>query len=102
MATALVSLLSNRPVKDKVSMTGEITLRGQVLRVGGIKEKVLAAYRAGSTTVILPKRNQTDLEEDIPEEVLEAITFEFADTIDDVLKIALDDLKEENSSKVES
>jgi ATP-dependent Lon protease len=92
MATALVSLLSNRSVRDDVSMTGEITLRGQVLRVGGIKEKVLAAYRAGSTTVILPRRNQVDLEEDIPEEVLEAIQFEFVDTIDDVLKIALDDI----------
>lgn len=92
MATALVSLLSNRPVKDHVSMTGEITLRGQVLRVGGIKEKVLAAYRAGSTTVILPSRNQVDLEDDIPEEVLESIDFKFVDTIDDVLKIALDDI----------
>lgn len=92
MATALVSLLSKRPVKDHVSMTGEITLRGQVLRVGGIKEKVLAAYRAGSTTVILPSRNRADLEEDIPEEVLESIHFEFVDTIDDVLKIALDDI----------
>lgn len=101
MATALVSLLSNRPVKDNVSMTGEITLRGQVLRVGGIKEKVLAAYRAGSTTVILPERNQVDLEEDIPEEVLEAITFEFADTIDDVLKIALSDPAGDNSSQDE-
>jgi len=91
MATALVSLLSHRPVKDQVSMTGEITLRGQVLRVGGIKEKVLAAYRAGSTTVILPKRNQVDLEEDIPDEVLEAIDFEFVETIDQVLEIALGD-----------
>ncbi|MBS3751832.1 MAG: endopeptidase La [Anaerolineales bacterium] len=88
MATALVSLVSGHPVRSNVSMTGEITLRGQVLPVGGIKEKVLAAYRAGSKTVILPKRNQTDLEE-IPEEVREAIDFIFAETIEDVLEAAL-------------
>ncbi|MFO7943221.1 MAG: endopeptidase La [Anaerolineales bacterium] len=88
MATALVSLVSRHPVRSNVSMTGEITLRGQVLPVGGIKEKVLAAYRAGSKTVILPKRNQTDLEE-IPQEVMEAIDFIFAETIEDVLEAAL-------------
>jgi ATP-dependent Lon protease len=89
MATALVSLISRRPVKGEVSMTGEITLRGQVLPVGGIKEKVLAAYRAGSTTVILPKKNQADLEEDIPPEVLEKIKFIFVENIDEVIKAAL-------------
>ena len=68
MATALVSLISGRPVRADVGMTGEITLRGQVLPVGGIKEKVLAAHRAGLKTVILPKRNESDLE-DLPEEV---------------------------------
>ncbi|MFO8037765.1 MAG: endopeptidase La [Anaerolineales bacterium] len=88
MATALVSLISGQPVRSDVSMTGEITLRGQVLPVGGIKEKVLAAYRAGSKTVILPKRNEADLEE-IPEEVMEAIDFIFAETIEDVLEAAL-------------
>lgn len=88
MATALVSLISSQPVRSDVSMTGEITLRGQVLPVGGIKEKVLAAYRAGSKTVILPKRNEADLEE-IPEEVMEAIDFIFAETIEDVLEAAL-------------
>ena len=88
MATALVSLVSGKPVRSDVSMTGEITLRGQVLPVGGIKEKVLAAYRAGSKTVILPKKNEADLE-DIPEEVLDAIQFVFAETIEDVLKAAL-------------
>ncbi|MEJ2412537.1 MAG: endopeptidase La [Anaerolineales bacterium] len=89
MATALVSLISGRPVKSDVSMTGEITLRGQVLPVGGIKEKVLAAYRAGSKTVILPKKNQADLEEDIPDEVLEKIDFVFVENIEDVLEAAL-------------
>ena len=89
MATALVSLISRRPVKGGVSMTGEITLRGQVLPVGGIKEKVLAAYRAGSTTVILPKKNQADLEEDIPSEVMEKISFVFAENIEEVLDAAL-------------
>ena len=89
MAAALVSLISRRPVKGNVSMTGEITLRGQVLPVGGIKEKVLAAYRAGSTTVILPKKNQADLEEDIPAEVLEKINFIFVENIEEVLDAAL-------------
>jgi ATP-dependent Lon protease len=89
MATALVSLISGRPVKGEVSMTGEITLRGQVLPVGGIKEKVLAAYRAGSATVILPKKNQADLEEDIPQEVLEKINFIFVENIEEVLEAAL-------------
>jgi len=88
MATALVSLVSGKPVRSDVSMTGEITLRGQVLPVGGIKEKVLAAYRAGSRTVILPRKNEADLE-DIPDEVLDAIQFVFAETIEDVLKAAL-------------
>jgi len=89
MATALVSLISDQPVKGGVSMTGEITLRGQVLPVGGIKEKVLAAYRAGSKTVILPKKNQADLEEDIPQEVLDKIKFIFVENIEEVLEAAL-------------
>ena len=89
MATALVSLISGRPVKGNISMTGEITLRGQVLPVGGIKEKVLAAYRAGSTTVILPKKNQADLEEDIPQEVRDKINFIFVENIEEVLEAAL-------------
>ncbi|MFL7812419.1 MAG: endopeptidase La [Anaerolineales bacterium] len=93
MATALVSLFSGRAVRSDVSMTGEITLRGQVLPVGGIKEKVLAAYRAGSKTVILPKKNQADLEEDIPEEILEKIDFVFVENIEEVLAAALTDRK---------
>ncbi len=88
MATALISLLTERVVRPEVGMTGEITLRGQVLPVGGIKEKVLAAHRAGLTTIILPKRNEADLE-DLPDEVREAIHFIFAETVDDVLHAAL-------------
>jgi ATP-dependent Lon protease len=89
MATALVSLISGRPVKKDVGMTGEITLRGQLLPVGGIKEKMLAAHRSGLKTVILPKRNEMDLE-DVPEEVRKSLTFLFAETVDDVLKASLD------------
>ncbi len=89
MATALVSLLSGRPVKPEVGMTGEITLRGQVLPVGGVKEKVLAAHRSGLRTVILPKRNQADLD-DLPDEVRQAIQFILVDTVDEVLESALD------------
>ncbi len=89
MATALVSLVSGRPVKKGVSMTGEITLRGQVMPVGGIKEKMLAAHRAGLKTIILPKRNQLDLE-DVPAEVRKALTFVFAESVNDVLKAALE------------
>jgi ATP-dependent Lon protease len=89
MVTALVSLISGKPIKADVGMTGEITLRGQVLPVGGIKEKVLAAHRAGLKVIILPKRNEADLEE-LPEEVLEALEFDFVETMDEVLKIALE------------
>lgn len=90
MATALVSLLSNRPVRSDVGMTGEITLRGQVLPVGGVKEKVLAARRAGLTTVILPKRNAPDLEE-LPEGIRKEMNFVLVDTVDEVLAAALTD-----------
>ncbi len=89
MATAIVSLVSGRPVRPDVGMTGEITLRGQVLPVGGIKEKVLAAHRSGLKTVILPQRNDADLEE-LPEEVRQAMHFVFVETVDDVLKAALE------------
>ena len=90
MATALVSLLSRRSVRADVAMTGEITLRGQVLPVGGVKQKVLAAARVGINTVILPSRNEPDLE-DIPEEIREKMTFVFADRVDDVFAAALRD-----------
>jgi ATP-dependent Lon protease len=89
IATALVSLLSGKPVRPEVGMTGEITLRGQVLPIGGVKEKVLAAHRAGLRTVILPKHNQGDLD-DLPKEVREDIRFVFVDTVDEVLQAALE------------
>jgi ATP-dependent Lon protease len=89
MATSLVSLLSGRLVKPKLGMTGEITLRGQVLPVGGIKEKVLAAHRSGFKTVILPKRNRLDLE-DVPEEIRKAMKFIYAESVDEVINHALE------------
>ncbi|MGA2111564.1 MAG: endopeptidase La [Anaerolineales bacterium] len=89
IATALVSLLSGRPVRPEVAMTGEITLRGQVLPIGGVKEKVLAAHRAGLRTVILPKHNEGDLD-DLPEEVRKDIRFVLVDTVDEVLREALE------------
>ena len=88
MTTALASLLSGRKVKDTVGMTGEITLQGKVLPIGGVKQKVLAAHRAGLTEVIIPARNEVDLD-DVPETCREAMTFHIVDTIDEVLKEAL-------------
>jgi ATP-dependent Lon protease len=88
MATAIASALSGIPVKRDLAMTGEITLRGRVLPIGGLKEKILAAKRAKLTTVILPKRNKKDLE-GIPKHLLKGIHLSFADTMDDVMKIAL-------------
>jgi ATP-dependent Lon protease len=88
MATALVSALTGKPVRNDVAMTGEITLRGRVLPIGGVKEKVLAASRAGITTVILPRHNEKDLD-DIPPELRKGMSFVFVDTIDDVLTVAL-------------
>ena len=89
MATALVSLISGRKVKPHLGMTGEITLRGQVLPIGGVKEKVLAAHRNGLQTVILPKRNAQDLD-DVPEEVRSSMKFILAEAVDDVLESALE------------
>jgi ATP-dependent Lon protease len=88
MTIALVSLLTGVPVRDDVAMTGEITLRGQVLPVGGIKMKALAARRAGVETFVLPKRNEADLD-DLPEELREEMTFVLAETLDDVLAAAM-------------
>jgi ATP-dependent Lon protease len=87
MTTALVSLLRDQAVKPTVGMTGEITLQGAVLPIGGVKQKVLAAHRAGLTEVVLPKRNEGDLD-DIPEPVREAMTFHLADTYGDVAAAA--------------
>ena len=88
MTAALVSLFLKKPFRKEVAMTGEVTLRGKVLEIGGIKEKVLAAHRAGIKTVIMPLDNKKDLE-DIPKEVKKDLKFVFAKTMDDVLKVAL-------------
>ena len=88
MATALVSLLADRPVRPVVGMTGELTLQGRVLPIGGVKQKVLAAHRAGLTEVVLPERNGPDLE-DVPEAVREAMTFHLAPDLGAVLAVAL-------------
>ena len=88
MTTALASLLTGRPVNSDMAMTGEITLRGKVMPIGGVKEKTLAARRAGVKTVILPKRNEKDLE-DVPVKVREEMEFHFVENIDEVLDLAL-------------
>jgi ATP-dependent Lon protease len=93
MTTAIASLLSDRPVRHTVGMTGEVTLQGRVLPIGGVKQKVLAAHAAGLTTVILPERNRGDLE-DVPEEVRDAIDFHPVMTIGEVLELALEPERE--------
>ena len=85
IAASLASLLSGRPVRSDIAMTGEITLRGKVLPVGGIKEKVLAARRAGIKTIIMPRRNERDLE-DIQPEVRKELEMIFVDTVDEVIR----------------
>jgi ATP-dependent Lon protease len=92
IATALVSLISGRKMKPLVGMTGEITLRGQVLRIGGVKEKVLAGHRIGLKTIILPKHNEQDLD-DVPDEIKKTMRFVFVETVDDVLQAALEPVK---------
>jgi ATP-dependent Lon protease len=89
MVTALASLLSGRPVRHTVGMTGEVTLQGRVLPIGGVKQKVLAAHAAGLTDVVLPERNRGDLD-DVPQEVRDAMKFHFAMTVDEVLNTALE------------
>jgi ATP-dependent Lon protease len=91
MATALVSLLTDRPVRPDLAMTGEVTLTGRVLAVGGIKEKVLAAHRAGITSLILPRQNEKALLEDVPEDVRAGLTVHLVSTLAEVLRIALPD-----------
>ena len=88
MFTAIASLLMNKKVQPDVAMTGEITLRGSVLPIGGLKEKSLAAARAGIKTIIVPRLNEKDMP-DIPEEVRQKLTFIFVDNVDDVLKAAV-------------
>jgi ATP-dependent Lon protease len=89
MVTAIVSLVSGRPVSEEVAMTGEVTLTGQVLAIGGVREKVLAAQRAGVTTVVIPKENEPDLD-DLPAETRKGLEFVLADHVDEVLDTALD------------
>jgi len=93
MATALASALTGRPVRKDVAMTGEITLRGKVLPIGGVKEKVIAAHRAGIETVILPKENERDLQE-IPENVRRRLRLRLVEHMDEVLETALLPAKE--------
>jgi ATP-dependent Lon protease len=89
MVTALVSMLTGRPVRDDVAMTGEVTLHGEVLPIGGLKEKALAAQRLGIRTIIAPELNQKDLEE-IPEQLRDQVEFRFAGRVEEVLDIALE------------
>jgi ATP-dependent Lon protease len=88
MATALVSALSGRKVRKDIAMTGELTLTGRVLPIGGLKEKVLGAVRAGIREIILPLDNEADIE-DIPAEVQETLTFHLVETLDEVVGVAL-------------
>src|ERR671917_2853106 len=94
MATALASLVTGRPVRPEVGMTGELTLSGRVLPIGGVKQKLLAAHRAGLTEVLLPRRNEPDLE-DVPAEVREALTVHLVADAADVLALALQPAYEE-------
>jgi len=101
MFTAIVSLLSGKSVKDKVAMTGEITLRGNVLPIGGVKEKVTAAHRSGIKTIILPDHNRKDLE-DIPEHIKKDLEFHFAKEMMDVIDVAIPGLNGRKKSKKSS
>jgi ATP-dependent Lon protease len=96
MTTALASLLSGRPVRDDVAMTGEVSLTGKVLPIGGVKQKLLAAHRAGVTTVLIPKRNEPDLD-DVPEEVLSQLTVHPVSDVRDVLRLALESASAEQA-----
>ncbi len=99
MTMAIASLFTGRPVRGDVGMTGEVTLRGRVLPIGGVKMKVLAAHRAGLTTVILPKRNERDLE-DLPEDVRSKMSFVLVERIDEALKAALTDKVKQEAPQV--
>jgi ATP-dependent Lon protease len=89
MTTALASLLSGRPVRSDVAMTGEVSLTGRVLPIGGVKQKLLAAHRAGITTVLIPQRNEPDLD-DVPAEVLAKLSVHPMSDVRDVLALALE------------
>src|SRR6201992_3870642 len=96
MTTALASLLSGRPVRSDVAMTGEVSLTGRVLPIGGVKQKLLAAHRAGMTTVLIPKRNEPDLD-DVPDEVLSQLTVHPVSDVRDVLQLALESASAEQA-----
>jgi len=98
IATALVSALTNRPIRKEVGMTGEITLRGRVLPIGGLKEKTLSAHRAGLRIIILPKDNERDID-DVPEEIRSELTFKLADDAEQVLAIALEERSYESTQR---
>jgi ATP-dependent Lon protease len=90
MVTAIASLLTQRPVKSTIGMTGEVTLQGRVLPIGGLKQKVLAAHAAGLTEVIVPERNEPDLD-DVPAEVRDRMRFHVVGSVDQVLALALEE-----------
>lgn len=98
MFLALVSLLAGKPVRSDVAMTGEISLRGLVLPIGGVKEKTLAALRAGIKTVMLPKRNEKDLE-DVPAEARQKLQFVFLEKVDDAIRTAIGELPKAGERK---
>jgi ATP-dependent Lon protease len=97
MATALASLLSGRPVRHTVGMTGEVTLQGRVLPIGGLKQKVLAAHAAGLTDIVLPERNRADLD-DVPTDVREAMSFHPVMSLGEVLDLALEPARDDVAS----
>jgi len=99
LVTALVSELTRRPVRGDVGMTGEVTLQGQVLPIGGIKQKVLAAHRHGLKTVILPRANEVDLD-DVPQEIQDELTFVLVEHLDEVLEAAMTPKVEPEKSAV--
>ncbi len=90
IATALASLMTGKHVKPELAMTGEITLTGRVLPVGGIKEKVLAAHRAGVKTIVLSQDNRKDVDENVPDEVRKEMKFQFVESVDEVFKLAFE------------
>src|SRR5438094_7799291 len=100
MATAVLSLLTGRPVRPLTAMTGEITLSGNVLPIGGVKEKVLAAKRAGVRDVILPSENKMNVEEDLTPEQLENFNVHYVKTIDEALKVSLPQVAEGPAAKI--
>ena len=89
MATALISALTNAPVRSNIAMTGEITLRGRVLPIGGLKEKLIAALRGGIETVLIPKENERDVK-DVPAKIKRRLNIVYVETMDDVLRLAIE------------